>query len=202
MPVYKQCISTCPQITVSAGYPTYPGGGAHGGYGTQHKCNWLAYSPKSGTVVTAHHWQGGTTGNDSWGNYIVVAIDDEPGNYFLAAHFTAQTHSVGEHLDAGQLIGTQGQTGNVTGTHTHWEYWVGGQSTAYRRDPAPMLGLPSVRGPAQIFDVEWDTDVPGPGPGPDPNPPGPGPDPDPGPSWGKIPVWLMFKMAEGGKLNG
>ena len=190
MPVYPQSITDQSTIFESAGYPAYSDGSYHGGIDTVHN-NLLAYAPASGTVVTAHVWQGGTEGNDSWGNYIVVDMGN--GSYWLAAHFTAQTHSVGEHLDAGQLIGTQGQTGNATGVHTHWEYWVGGQSTAYRRDPAPMLGLPSVTGPAQVFDVEWDTDVPG---------PGPGPDPDPGPSWDKIPGWLLFKMAERGRLNG
>ena len=181
MPVYPQSITDQSTIFESAGYPAYSDGSYHGGIDTVHN-NRLAYAPASGTVVTAHVWQGGTEGNDSWGNYIVVDMGN--GSYWLAAHFTAQTHTVGDQITKGDLIGTQGETGNVTGIHTHWEYWVGGQSTAYRQDPSTLLGIPNGRG---TYQVSWDATEP---PGPDP---GPGPGPDPGP--GNIPVWLLFKIA-------
>lgn len=179
MPVYPQSITDQQTIYESAGYPTYPSGGYHGGIDTVHG-NHLAYAPASGTVVVAHVWQGGTEGNDSWGNYIVVDMGNNA--YWLAAHFAAQTHTVGEQITKGNLIGTQGKTGNVTGIHTHWEYWVGGQSTAYRSDPSPLLGIPN--GAPATYDVSWDAD----------EPPGPGPGPGPG---GKIPVWLLFKFKKG-----
>lgn len=180
MPTYPQSITSQPTIYESAGYPTYPSGGYHGGIDTVHTDH-LAYSPASGTVVTAHVWQGGTEGNDSWGNYIVVQMDG--GNYYLAAHFTDQIHAVGETIAKGQYIGTQGETGNVTGIHTHWEYWVGGYGTAYRSDPSAILGIPN--GAPATYDVSWDATDP-PGPGPDP--------PGPGPGGGGLPVWLLFQF--------
>lgn len=171
MPVYPQCITDQSTIFESAGYPAYPGGGYHGGIDTVHG-NHLAYAPTDGTIVTAHVWQGGTSGNDSWGNYIVV--DTGNGSYWLAAHFAQQTHSVGETIQAGQLIGTQGATGEVTGIHTHWEYWVGGYGTDYRADPSSILRIPNGRG---TYDVSWDAVNP----------------PDPG----SVPVWLLFKFRKG-----
>ena len=179
MPVYPQSITDQKTIYESAGYLTYPSGGYHGGIDTVHG-NHLAYAPASGTVVVAHIWQGGTEGNDSWGNYIVVDMGNNA--YWLAAHFADQIHTVGQVLKKGDYIGEQGKTGNVTGIHTHWEYWVGGQSTADRSDPAPLLGIPN--GAPATYDVSWDAD----------EPPGPGPGPGPGRN---IPVWLLLKNKKG-----
>ena len=176
---YGQSITTGATIYESAGYPTYPSGGYHGGIDTVHT-DLLAYAPKSGTVVTAHVWQGGTSGNDSWGNYIVVDMGNN--QYWLAAHFTSQLHRVGEVITKGDFIGTQGRTGNATGTHTHWEYWNGGRSTAYRADPSVILGIPN--GAPATYEVYWDANDPGPGPGPGPEP-----------GEGKIPLWMLFRIA-------
>ena len=97
MAVYKQCITGVSPIRVSAAYPTYSDGSPHGGIDTVHKDH-KAYAPMAGTVVTAHTWQGGTTGNDSWGNYIVVKMSDN--SYWLAAHFAKQIHNVGISIHA------------------------------------------------------------------------------------------------------
>ena len=183
MAVYPQSITDQPTIYESAGYPEYPNGGYHGGIDTVHT-NHLAYAPAGGTIVVAHVWQGTTDDADSWGNYIVVDMGN--GNFWLAAHFKSQIHSVGEVLKKGDYIGEQGETGDVTGIHTHWEYWVGGQSSAYRTDPSSLLGIPN--GAPATYDVSWDaTDPPGPGPGP-----GPGPTPS-----GSLPVWLLFQFNKG-----
>ena len=175
MATYPQCICASSTIYESAGYPYYPSGSSHGGIDTVHP-DLKAYAPTGGTVVVANVWNGDRNPNSaqSWGNYIVVAIGD--GNYWLAGHFASQIHSVGDVLNAGDFIGQQGQTGNVTGTHTHWEYWVGGQSTAYRSDPSAILRIPN-SAPA-TYNVSWDASG-APDPGPDPSP-DPGPDPEPG----------------------
>lgn len=150
MAIYKQCITDQSTIQVTAGYPTYPSGGEHGGIDTVH-VNHQSYAPMGGVVDTAHVWQGGTSGSDSWGNYIVVKLSDN--SYWLAAHFASQIHKVGDTITRGQYIGEQGKTGNVTGIHTHWEYWAGGHGTAYRTDPSTILGIPNAVGK---YDVEWD----------------------------------------------
>ena len=58
------------------------------------------------------------------------------------------------------------------------------------RDPSSIIRIPNQVG---TWEVEWDS-----GGGPDPGP-GPGPGPGPWPT-GKLPIWLLFKMAKGGRL--
>lgn len=176
MPVYKQSITNGSTIRETAGYPYYPGGGAHRGIDTVHT-DLLAYAPAGGTIIWAQTWDGvTTTGNQSWGNAIRVKMSD--GRVWLAAHFAEQTHRVGEVLAKGNLIGTQGATGNVTGVHTHWELWRG--TAGGLLDPTEILGIPNGVG---TYDVEWDAETP----------------PAPPPTVGTIPIWLMFKMRKGGK---
>ena len=169
---YKQCITNQSTIRVTAAYGSYPSGGYHGGLDTVHT-NLQAFAPKSGTVVVAHTWQGGISGNDSWGNYIVVSMGNN--QFWLAGHLASQSHTVGEVINEGDFIGTQGRTGNVTGIHTHWEFWNGGQSTRYRTDPSTILRIPNAVG---TYSVEWDTESTEPGPEP-PIPPEPPEPPKP-----------------------
>ena len=184
MAVYKQCITDVSPIRVTAGYPAYSDGSPHRGIDTVHG-NHKAYAPEAGVVVVAQHWNGSTSGNQSWGNMIKVQMAD--GTTWRAAHFASQIWHVGDTITKGDFIGTQGETGNATGIHTHWEYATAGGTLM---DPSAILGIPNARG---TYDVEWDASI-DPGPGPDPDP-----DPDPWPT-GKIPVWLMFKMAKRGRL--
>ena len=159
MATYKQCITDQKTIYESAGYPYYDGGGEHGGIDTVHD-NYKAYAPLAGKVVWAQVWDGSTiTGNMSWGNMILVEF--EPNKYWLAAHFASQIWSEGDTIAQGQFIGTQGETGNVTGVHTHWEYWDGGQTIAYRKDPSSILRIPNGVG---TYNVTWDANTPQPKP--------------------------------------
>lgn len=188
MAVYKQCITDVSPIRVTAGYPAYADGSPHRGIDTVHG-NHKAYAPESGVVVVAQHWNGSTSGDQSWGNMIKVRMAD--GTTWRAAHFASQIWNVGDTISKGQFIGTQGQTGYATGIHTHWEY---ADAAGNLRDPSSIIRVPNQVG---TWEVEWDS-----GGGPDPGP-GPGPDPGPGPGpWptGKLPIWLLFKMARGGRL--
>ncbi len=51
-------------------------------------------------------------------------IDDGWGVYTLYAHQSQILVSVGQQVQAGQLIGQIGATGHVTGPHLHFEMWV------------------------------------------------------------------------------
>ncbi|MCB9451724.1 MAG: LysM peptidoglycan-binding domain-containing protein [Anaerolineaceae bacterium] len=53
-------------------------------------------------------------------------IDHGWGVYTGYWHQTEQYVHVGDFVTAGQVIGTIGATGRVTGAHLHWEMWVNG----------------------------------------------------------------------------
>lgn len=55
-----------------------------------------------------------------------TVIDHGWGVYTGYWHQTEQYVSVGEVVGAGQVIGTIGSTGRVSGPHLHWEVWVNG----------------------------------------------------------------------------
>jgi murein DD-endopeptidase MepM/ murein hydrolase activator NlpD len=70
------------------------------------------YAAGAGTVVYAGWRQGG------YGNVVVLAH----GSVFtIYAHLTAANVGCGQQVNAGQVIGTVGSTGNSTGPHLHFE---------------------------------------------------------------------------------
>jgi len=65
------------------------------------------------------------TGYDgSYGNKTVVTLDD--GTEIWYCHQTSIYVSVGDRVNGGEIIGTVGATGNVTGSHLHLEVRPGG----------------------------------------------------------------------------
>ncbi|CUR60968.1 Peptidase M23B (fragment) [metagenome] len=66
-----------------------------------------------------------STGYDgAYGNKTVVTLDD--GTEIWFCHQTAIHVSVGDQVTGGEVIGTVGATGNVTGSHLHLEVRPGG----------------------------------------------------------------------------
>ncbi len=53
-------------------------------------------------------------------------IDHGWGVYSALFHQSEIDVKVGDHVDAGQVIGLYGDTGRVTGPHLHWDLWVDG----------------------------------------------------------------------------
>lgn len=77
----------------------------------------------SGTVVQTYTWNGIVTRGDwnSYGNYVVIEHD---GGYTTRyGHLLQYIVSEGEHMEAGQVIGYMGSTGNSTGSHLHFEMY-------------------------------------------------------------------------------
>ena len=72
----------------------------------------------AGGVVTFVGYDG------AYGNKTVVTLED--GTEIWYAHQTSQYVSIGENVAAGEVIGTVGSTGNVTGSHLHVEVRPGG----------------------------------------------------------------------------
>lgn len=55
-----------------------------------------------------------------------VVLDHGWGIYSLYAHLTTINVALGNSVATGDIIGTAGSTGRVTGPHLHWEIWVNG----------------------------------------------------------------------------
>ncbi|MGA8845129.1 MAG: M23 family metallopeptidase, partial [Nocardioides sp.] len=72
----------------------------------------------AGGVVTFVGYDG------SYGNKTVITLED--GTEIWYAHQTSHSVSVGQTVASGDLIGTVGATGNVTGSHLHVEVRPGG----------------------------------------------------------------------------
>lgn len=77
------------------------------------------YASALGTVVLAESL-------GQWGNAVV--IDHGWGVLTLYAHLSAIEVQVGQQVAQGELIAKVGNTGLSTGSHLHWEMWVGGTS--------------------------------------------------------------------------
>lgn len=112
-------------------------GRLHGGQDFPAATGTEIYSVMDGEVVTAHRWKGGRTGNDSWGNYLVIKHANNI--YTLYAHNSALLVREGDIVAQGQTISKAGNTGNSFGSHLHFEVWDGGYGTVYRKNPALYL---------------------------------------------------------------
>jgi murein DD-endopeptidase MepM/ murein hydrolase activator NlpD len=94
----------------------------------------------AGTVVEV-----GTSG--AYG--ISVLLEHPDGTRSRYAHLNQAVVRVGSTVEAGQVLGNVGSTGNSTGPHLHLEILVNGLPA----DPAPLLrGAPADRPAAEIID--------------------------------------------------
>jgi murein DD-endopeptidase MepM/ murein hydrolase activator NlpD len=86
------------------------------------------HAPNSGRVVVAQnlYFSGNT-----------VVIDHGLGLFSLLAHLSAVDVGPGDRVDSGQVVGTVGATGRVTGPHLHWAVRASGA----RVDPRSLLAL-------------------------------------------------------------
>lgn len=84
-----------------------------------------------GTVLYAGMGKPGT-GLNNYGN--VVLIEDKNGRGHLYAHLDRVAVKVGATIKTGQVIGYQGNTGQVTGSHLHYEI---------RKKTTPLYGWES-----------------------------------------------------------
>lgn len=86
-----------------------------------------------GTIALAGPAPPGYAG---YGNMIL--IDHVTGLQTLYAHLSAVNVQVGQHVEAGDLIGAIGSTGYSTGSHLHFEVRINGVTV----DPAAWLNEP------------------------------------------------------------
>jgi murein DD-endopeptidase MepM/ murein hydrolase activator NlpD len=74
--------------------------------------------------VIAKQYQGSGAG------YYIVIYNSETNRSYVYMHLQGSTFnnfgiSTGSHVDTRQQIGTEGQSGNASGCHLHFELWNG-----------------------------------------------------------------------------
>jgi murein DD-endopeptidase MepM/ murein hydrolase activator NlpD len=115
-------------VSSSVGYRTDPMGGTeefqlHKGIDMVGPHHALVKAAADGVVV--EHWpppNGYFKGHPIYGGLVVI----DHGNGFLTmyAHLSSTSVKTGQEVRAGQVIGRQGDTGNATGEHLHFEVIV------------------------------------------------------------------------------
>ena len=100
--------------TGSAGYPTYPSGKKHTGIDFA-----ISQGTPVGAAVSGTIAQVNDSGSKGYGRHVIVQGDN--GKWFVYGHLSQPKVSKGQHVEAGNLIGLSGNTGNSTGPHLHFE---------------------------------------------------------------------------------
>ncbi|QGQ97045.1 M23 family metallopeptidase [Paenibacillus psychroresistens] len=77
------------------------------------------------------HAKEGVTGSGFGGFGNVVALLDDHGAIQFYAHLSSISVKVGDIVKAGQVIGTQGNTGHSAGSHLHFEVRLNGKSSGF-----------------------------------------------------------------------
>ncbi len=107
------------------GYAGHRGMDIAGPYGTP------VVAAESGTVIAANDYD---SWGDSWGYYVLIYHNSTFTTRY--AHLSGLTVTNGQYVEQGTIVGYEGDTGNVTGPHLHFEVYENGT----RVDP--MIYLP------------------------------------------------------------
>jgi RHS repeat-associated protein len=73
------------------------------------------------------------------GNFGNTVVIEHEGGITVYAHLSDVQVEAGETVVAGQQIGASGNTGNTTGPHLHFEWWVSTGDHMVRADPIGLL---------------------------------------------------------------
>ncbi len=106
------------------GYEGHRGMDIAGAWGTQ------VVAAESGTVIAANNYD---SWGDSWGYYVLIYHNGTFTTRY--AHLSSLTVSYGQYVEKGTVVGYEGDTGNVTGPHLHFEVYQNGT----RVDPMNFL---------------------------------------------------------------
>lgn len=107
--------------------------GKHNGIDLVGDTNKNIHAITGGTVIRSRY------DNTGWGNYIVIQQKD--GISAIYAHLKERKVAEGKTVNDGQLIGVEGSTGNVTGSHLHLELRKKYSDRYSAIDPADYLNI-------------------------------------------------------------
>lgn len=107
-------------------------------YGGQ---NAPVFAPGDGEVVAVKNGMNNTwnTGVSDWGNYVKIKHGDKI--YTLMAHLKKDSIlvKIGQRVTRGQQIACMNNSGYSNGSHVHFELYIGGSGTEYRKDPVLFI---------------------------------------------------------------
>jgi len=92
---------------------------------------------KAGTVIRSRIVTNKSDPTSEWGNYVCVQSPD--GTMIYYCHLSSRAVSEGQKVNVGSVIGVEGATGKVTGSHLHIEARIGSKKCgipAREDDPA------------------------------------------------------------------
>lgn len=89
-----------------------------------------------GSVAVSQMLSSGKTAE--WGNYIAVLQSDNKMVYYC--HLSERRVSAGQRIEKGDVIGIEGATGRVTGSHLHFEVR---DLSGNQLDASEYLGIPN-----------------------------------------------------------
>lgn len=118
----------------------FGGGRGHRGQDVFADCTTPVHAVRAGRVIE-NKFEGAA------GNYLVVSADDGRDHVYMHLHNAAPA-AIGEHVLAGQRIGSVGATGDAWDCHLHFEVWTapGWYRGGHAIDPLPYLrSLPRAR---------------------------------------------------------
>lgn len=98
-------------------------------YGGTVKAAWRSPKPNSRGVWPGNPYTG------TWNTGNLVIIDGPGGGSELYGHLNAFSVKAGQKVKSGDIIGTVGNTGNVTGPHLHFECWNGRSQGSIQNGP-------------------------------------------------------------------
>lgn len=114
------------------------------------------YSTVHGTIIRAG-WENPKNHLQGWGIRVVIRENDSD-RFFYYGHLQSHSVKVGETVNVGDKIGTQGNTGRSTGDHLHYECRIG-DNRDFFRDISYISGIPNCvgiyGGENVLFDVKW-----------------------------------------------
>lgn len=107
--------------------------------------NTNVYAVESGTVTQSRIVNNGVgSGTAEWGNYVTVLTTS--GLYMIYAHLASRAVLQGQQVEAGQLIGVMGNTGNAAGGYKHVHFEVRQTVSGTGINPTPYLGIENAVG--------------------------------------------------------
>lgn len=95
--------------------------------------------------------------SSGWGNYVVIKQDD--GYFAIYAHLSQRDVLVGEYVSAGDSLGIEGATGQVTGAHLHFELRKDYTDKYSSIDPSDYLGIANVVGVVEVIEVVSEIEI-------------------------------------------